>query len=112
MKTLSTLVFGAAVLLFATFATAAPAAAGNAGFGVSIQVGHYDDDGYGYGERRCWNRWYRQHHPYQCNRGLRHRARYGWGHGRHRDRDGYWGWHRRHHRHCRDRRDFHDHDRY
>jgi hypothetical protein len=116
MKTLSTFVFGAAALLFANFATAAPAAASDAGFGVSIQVGHYDDDyGYQYNHRRCWSRWYRRHHPYECDRGLRQRAHYGWGHRRHwrqRDHDGYWYWHRRHYPRCRDRRGFHDHDVY
>ena len=114
MKTLSTFVFGAAALLFANFATAAPAAASDSRFGVSIQVGHYDDDyyyGYQYNQRRCWSRWYRRHHPYDCYRGLRHRAYYGW----RRDRryyDDYWYWHSRHWRHCHDRRPFHDHDSY
>lgn len=117
MKTLSTFVFGAAALLFASFATAAPAAASDARFGVTIQVGHYDDDYYGhhYNQRRCWNRWYRRHHPYECYRGYRHGVRYGSGyrrHWRHRDHDDYWYWHRRHWRHCRDRRAFHDHDHY
>jgi hypothetical protein len=109
MKTLTTLVFGAAALLFANFAIAAPAAASDARFGVSIQVGHYDDDyyGYRYNHRRCWSQWYRRHHPYECYRGLRHRAHYGWGHRR--SYDGYWYWHRRHYPRCRDRRDFHDH---
>ena len=106
MKAPSTIAFGAAALLFATFANATPAAAADVGF--TIQIGHdrYDDYGYDRRHRACWNRWYRRHHPFECYGGLRHRTHYGFRGRRH---DDYWYWHRRHHRHCRDRRPFHDH---
>lgn len=110
MKTLTTFVFGAAALLFATFATTTPAAAHGSGFGVTLQIGH--NDYYRYSHRRCWNWRYRRHHPYQCYD--RYRDGYGWRDRYARDRydDDYWYWHRRHWPRCYDRRPYHDHDRW
>lgn len=108
MKALSTIVFGAATLLFATFANTAPAAASDVGF--SIHIGRGYDDGYYHRYRRpCLNRWYRRHHPYECYR-YRYHSRYD----RRRDYgfNDYWYWHRRNHPYCHDRRPHHRHSRW
>ena len=86
MRILGSLIFGAAALFAATFATAAPAKADSFGVyvatnGFGVSFNNYDDDYYyapvyrgGYyasygGYNRCWDRWYRRHHRHCWNYG-------------------------------------------
>ena len=117
MKALCTLAFGAIALMTANFATAAPAAASNVGVyagsnGFAIEIRHDNR----YGHRRCWDRWYRYHHPYQCRYSRGYYPGYSgynsgyYGHRNYRDdwrsrnRDRHHGWRDRDHR-DRDHRD-------
>jgi hypothetical protein len=117
MRALTTLAFGALALVTANFATVAPAAANNVGVyagsnGFAIQVDNYGR----YGHRRCWDRWYRYHHPYQCgysryypgysgyNSGYYGHRSYRYDYRYHRRHDGWRDRDRHHDRRDRDRR--------
>ena len=108
MRVLSTLAFGAAALVTATFANATPAAADNVGVylgsnGFAISVSDRGRGHYYYPRRACWNYAYRRHHPRLCHRIYRHYVNR---HHRHHDR-----WDRHDRRDHYDRRHDRRHDR-
>jgi hypothetical protein len=120
MKLLTSVVFGAAALAFASFASATPAKADSFGVYLGAPGYHHYYDRY----HRCDSWRYRRRHPYRCrywdddyydyyyddyyyrpgfgiffgsdrHRYWRH-GRHHWRHGHHRHRHGH---HRRHRRH-------------
>jgi len=118
MRSMISVVFGAAALATASLGAVTPAAArSDVGVyvgpgGAAVSVSSYRNS--------CRDYWYRRNHPYRCGyRQYERRDYHPYGYYRSRETYGYWrshhnkGYWRRHHRdHDHDRDRDHDHDRW